>query len=77
MEGGNVSLSIDCEDPAILPLRRGMQPIVSVDGATLLAARRPDEDVFEVGKIVQKSQMLSLIISCTSNCRQRVYQSVR
>uniref|UniRef100_L7MZG3 Thrombospondin-like N-terminal domain-containing protein n=1 Tax=Anolis carolinensis TaxID=28377 RepID=L7MZG3_ANOCA len=47
VEGENVSLSVDCEDPLILPLKRSKQPVVSIEGITLLGARRPDEDVFE------------------------------
>lgn len=36
----------------MLPLKRSKQPVVSIDGVTLLGARRPDEDIFEVGKII-------------------------
>lgn len=59
VEGGNVSLSVDCEDPMTLPLNRDAHPVVSVEGITLLGARRPDEDVFEVGKL-QTSHLPSL-----------------
>uniref|UniRef100_A0A670YUV9 Thrombospondin-like N-terminal domain-containing protein n=1 Tax=Pseudonaja textilis TaxID=8673 RepID=A0A670YUV9_PSETE len=57
VKGESVSLNIDCEDAITLPLKRSKQPVVSIDGVTLLGARRPDEDIFEVGKIIHKSQI--------------------
>ncbi|KAL7988100.1 hypothetical protein Chor_007019 [Crotalus horridus] len=59
VKGESVSLSIDCEDAIMLPLKRNKQPVVSIDGVTLLGARRPDEDIFEVGKIIHKPQIIS------------------